>query len=171
MKTIILTLALSLATTFTFAQIEWKFDTEDIVIEFDYSGEQTKGKFTGLDASINFDPSDLSTANIVANVPTNSITTNNSMRDKHLLAEDFFHADKYPTITFTSTSFEKTKEGYQVTGNLDLRGSKHEEVISFTFENNTFNGKFSIDAEKYGVVKKAKKSPVVDVQLILPVTN
>jgi polyisoprenoid-binding protein YceI len=39
-------------------------------------------------------------------------------RDKHLRSADFFEVDKYPVITFESTSF---KNG-QLTGNLLLRG-------------------------------------------------
>src|SRR5699024_4972338 len=45
-------------------------------------------------------------------------------RDDHLRSADFFNVEKYPTITFKSTSIEETGEEnkYQLTGELTMHG-------------------------------------------------
>jgi polyisoprenoid-binding protein YceI len=51
------------------------------------------------------------------------VDTANAKRDEHLRSPDFFNARQYPTITFKSTSAEKTGENtYKVNGELTLLG-------------------------------------------------
>jgi len=47
-----------------------------------------------------------------------SITSGNVQRDQHLQSADFFEADKFPEMTFESTSYENGK----LNGNLSIRG-------------------------------------------------
>jgi len=47
-----------------------------------------------------------------------SITSGNAQRDQHLQSADFFEADKFPEMTFESTSYENGK----LNGNLSIRG-------------------------------------------------
>lgn len=47
-----------------------------------------------------------------------SITSGNEQRDQHLQSADFFEADKFPEMTFESTSYENGK----LNGNLSIRG-------------------------------------------------
>lgn len=62
-----------------------------------------------------------STVDIVLQV--DSIETRSSDRDAHLKNSDFFDVEKYPTITFTSTTIDEIDEGaFIVTGNLTIRG-------------------------------------------------
>lgn len=52
-----------------------------------------------------------------------SINTGISMRDDHLRGEDYFHVEKFPTLTFKSTSVKKLKENeYEVTGDFTMKG-------------------------------------------------
>ena len=51
-----------------------------------------------------------------------SIDTNSENRDKHLRSADFFETDKFPTITFKSTSVKGDGDTLQVTGDLNLHG-------------------------------------------------
>src|SRR5690606_22799343 len=52
-----------------------------------------------------------------------SIDTGIEMRDNHLRSADFFDAEKYPEMTFKSTSSEKLSENkYKVTGDLTFHG-------------------------------------------------
>ena len=51
------------------------------------------------------------------------IDTGNAVRDSHLQSPDFFHAEKYPWITFKSVSIEPLdKESFRVVGDLSLHG-------------------------------------------------
>lgn len=47
-----------------------------------------------------------------------SITSGNEQRDQHLQSADFFEAEKFPEMTFESTSYENGK----LNGNLSIRG-------------------------------------------------
>ena len=50
------------------------------------------------------------------------MTTNNEARDKHLKSPDFFNVEKYPTMTFKSTSVSGASGNLKVTGDLTLNG-------------------------------------------------
>ncbi len=57
-----------------------------------------------------------------ATINVASITTDQERRDNHLKSDDFFNAAEYPTITFSSKSFEKIDEKkYKITGDLTIR--------------------------------------------------
>lgn len=51
-----------------------------------------------------------------------SIDTNNEQRDEHLKSADFFDADTYPDILFTSTYFKHIEgDKHTLTGNLTIK--------------------------------------------------
>ena len=80
------------------------------------------GSFTKFNATMETETADFSDAKISFEAETNSISTNNEQRDGHLKSDDFFAADKFPTLSFQSTHF--TKEGdetYSLTGDLTIR--------------------------------------------------
>jgi len=80
------------------------------------------GSFTKFDATMESSAADFSDAKISFEADTNSITTNNEQRDGHLKGDDFFAAEKFPTLSFTSHSFVKKDEGvYALTGDLTIR--------------------------------------------------
>ena len=61
-------------------------------------------------------------SSVTAEIDLNSIDTNNAQRDNHIRSADFFEVEKYPTMTFTSTSVDTDGEDYLVTGDLTLKG-------------------------------------------------
>jgi polyisoprenoid-binding protein YceI len=61
-------------------------------------------------------------ANISFTIDVASVDTNQEMRDAHLKNGDFFDAEKYPNITFESTSFKKVSgDNYKLVGNLTMK--------------------------------------------------
>lgn len=80
-----------------------------------------KGAFNHFEATI--DGEDFTKSQIKGIIDVSSINTNNSDRDNHLRSADFFDADNYKELLFTSTSFEKIKgESYKLLGDLTIRG-------------------------------------------------
>lgn len=78
-----------------------------------------KGSFDEFDASLTVSDGKLETAE--ATVQVASINTKNEKRDVHLKNDDFFSAEKFPTMTFKSTGVS-SKEGKEVlAGNLTIR--------------------------------------------------
>ncbi len=83
------------------------------------------GSFKNFDASINTNGKDFANASVEMTADVASVNTDNEKRDAHLKTGDFFDAEKYPKITFKSTSFKKGKgDNYTVTGELTMHGVK-----------------------------------------------
>ena len=92
---------------------------------------KVKGSFTHFTADLEGTAEDLTGASITFNIDVNSINTNHEDRDNHLRGEDFFDAEKYPSITFEATEIQNTDIGeYDVTGNLTIK----DVTKSVTFE-------------------------------------
>jgi len=90
---------------------------------------KTTGSFGDYTTDIRFDPQDLTGSSINVTIQAASIDTNNEKRDTHLRSGDFFDAETFPTITFTSTSITEQGDGYLITGNLTIRGVTRELAI------------------------------------------
>jgi polyisoprenoid-binding protein YceI len=84
---------------------------------------EVDGYFKKYQASLKFEKPDFSDAVFEVTVETASVNTDFEPRDNHLRSEDIFNVEKFPTMTFTSTSVKKKeKNEYVLTGNLTLRG-------------------------------------------------
>ncbi|MEV0677466.1 YceI family protein [Actinosynnema sp. NPDC050436] len=57
-----------------------------------------------------------------AKIATASINTKNESRDAHVKGEDFLDVEKFPELTFSSSSVRANGEGFLVAGELSLRG-------------------------------------------------
>lgn len=80
------------------------------------------GSFGKYEASFNSEKDDFSDAQISFSADVNSISTNNEQRDAHLKSDDFFNAEQYPQLKFTSKELIKTADGeYKLSGELTIR--------------------------------------------------
>ncbi|MNE63496.1 hypothetical protein D3C80_1588510 [compost metagenome] len=90
-------------------------------------------------------------------IDVNSINTGNGLQNKHAAGDEWFNAEKYPNIKFTSSSFEKTTTGYSVKGKLQVKDVTKDVTIPFTFTKSGNKGKFvatfTIDRSAYNVGK------------------
>ena len=81
------------------------------------------GEFSKFDVKISTPNADFSDATIEMNAEAKSINTGLSMRDEHLRTADFFDVEKYPTLSFKSTSIKKEKGNkYTVVGDFTMHG-------------------------------------------------
>lgn len=122
-------------------------------------GIGTGGDFTGLKGAIAFLPDSLSGATFNVSVAASSIDTDNNMRDKSLVSDEYFDAAKFPVIKIVSTKIEKTNKTtagfYYFTGNITIKGVT--KAIAFPFqakeENNgyLFTGSFNLNRTDFGV--------------------
>ncbi len=104
---------------------KWTNDPAHSSVKFTVSHltvSEVEGRFGTFNGDIEATTADFNNAKITFTVAVNSITTDNEGRDKHLKSDDFFNAEKYPQMTFTSTSFKKLKNNiYSLTGDLTIR--------------------------------------------------
>lgn len=92
-----------------------------------------KGKFNDFYGEIMFDENDLTKMSAKGTIKVASIDTGNEARDNHLRSEEFFHAEKFPEITFESKRVYKPEkgDGYVMAGDITIRGVTKEIEIPF----------------------------------------
>lgn len=92
------------------------------------------GQFNKFSGSVETEGNDLTTAKVHFEAEVNSISTNNEQRDAHLKAEDFFAAEKYPSLVFESKSMEKTGEDeYKLYGTITMKGISKALILNVEF--------------------------------------
>ncbi|MHB8206230.1 YceI family protein [Mucilaginibacter sp.] len=81
------------------------------------------GFFKSFEGELDTESDDFSDAEISFSLDINSIDTNQTQRDEHLKSAEFFDAEKYPKISFKSTSFTLTGDDeYKLVGDLTVKG-------------------------------------------------
>ena len=104
----------------------WEIDAAHSQVTFSLKHmmfTNVRGHFKVLSGSAHLDEQNPASSWINAQVDTASIDTGDGNRDNHLRSADFFDAEKYPTISFKSTSVEsKGDNEFNVTGDLTMHG-------------------------------------------------
>ncbi len=62
------------------------------------------GIFKKFDATLEINEEDFSQAKVTFEADVDSVDTKNEQRDAHLKSDDFFNAERFPKMTFKSTS-------------------------------------------------------------------
>lgn len=126
MKKLLPILFMTFLSSTIFAQATWKADKAHSQVSFGITHlgiSEVEGLFNEFDATIEASKEDFSDARYVVEIQVPSINTGVEMRDNHLRNADFFDAEKFPKMTFVSTSSKKIEEGkYKVAGNLTFHG-------------------------------------------------
>ena len=103
----------------------WQLDPYHTQVEFSakHLGMMTvRGYFDEVSTTADIDPDHPETATVEATLSTASIRTNNGIRDNDIRSSNFLEVDKYPVITFTSTSVEPAgPDRYTLTGDLTIK--------------------------------------------------
>jgi polyisoprenoid-binding protein YceI len=81
-----------------------------------------RGSLSGVTGTVVWDDKDPSKSSVEATIDATTVSTNNDARDKHLKSPDFFNVEKFPTLTFKSTSVTSSGGKLQVVGDLTLAG-------------------------------------------------
>ena len=93
------------------------------------------GKFTDFTVTLINDEKDIRKSTVSVMIKTASINTGIAARDNHLRTADFFDAEKYPEITFKSSSIVKKGKQLIAVGTLTMRGVSKEISLPFTIIN------------------------------------
>jgi polyisoprenoid-binding protein YceI len=108
------------------ATTTWNIDPVHSVAEFKVKHmmiSNVKGQFPTVSGVLTLDQVDHTKSHVEASIGVASINTRDAQRDTHLKSEDFLHAEKFPTLTFKSTSVTHTGNGIlAVAGDLTIRG-------------------------------------------------
>ena len=129
----LLTVVLAACGSSAFAQgTTWTIDPVHTQATFQVkhlSMSNIRGGLSNITGSVVWDPKDITKDSVNATLDAKTINTGSDYRDKYLKGEDFFNTDKYPTLTFRSTSVKKAGAGFKVTGDLTLAGVTRSVVL------------------------------------------
>jgi len=73
------------------------------------------------------------TPSVTAEIVVDSFSTKNAQRDGHVRSADFLEVEKYPTMTFRSTSVHGTGSDFTIRGELTLHGVTREVELETEF--------------------------------------
>lgn len=126
MKKLIILSSMFAVTMFATAQsTSWSVDNSHSNVKFTVTHlvvSEVDGSFRTYSGNIESTKADFDGAVINFTVDVNSVNTDNEMRDKHLKADDFFNAEKYPQMSFKSSSFKKASDKkYVLEGDLTIK--------------------------------------------------
>lgn len=106
------------------AQTQWTIDTTHSSVQFKVTHmliSSVTGSFRSYSGTLRCGEQ-FSNAQVSVTVQTESIFTDHIRRDMHLRADDFFGAETYPEIRFSSSSFTEIAENrYLIVGDLSIR--------------------------------------------------
>lgn len=128
----------------TIVKTKWNIDTAHSEISFKVKHmmiSTVTGHFEDFNASVETEDENFINANFNFNARVDSINTKNSDRDTHLKSDDFFNAEAYPEMIFSSKSFD----GSKLVGDLTIRDITKEVSLDVDF-----NG---IAVDPYGQTK------------------
>ncbi len=124
MRKPILAIIVVLMSATAFAQT-WSLDKGHSKIGFTVTHHmisEVDGYFKIFNAKLTSSKDDFSDAVFELTAETNSINSENEMRDKDLRSAGFFDVEKFTTLSFKSTSFKKVSGNkYTMTGDLTIK--------------------------------------------------
>ena len=162
MKKYLFLSVLALSSFIASAQTTWTNDPAHSRLGFvvkHLTISEIDGRFADFTVKVTTAKSDYSDAQIEVVAQTTSIDTDIEARDNHLRSADFFEVDKYPTLTFKSSSFVLTgdKKG-KLHGELTFHGvTKHVtlDVTHFGTVVNSMNNAETAGFQIVGVIKRS----------------
>lgn len=132
-----ITAAASLMMIAATAQTNWKVDASHSKLGFSVTHamvSETEGKFKVFDGTATSNDIDFTNSKIEFTADAASINTEDEKRDGHLKSPDFFDVEKFPKITFKSTSMKKDAKGgataYILEGDLTMHGVTKKVTLS-----------------------------------------
>ncbi len=107
------------------AQTKWTVDKTHSNVKFTVTHmvvSEMEGTFKVFDGTMENTKPDFSDAKVNFSIDVASVNTDNERRDGHLKSDDFFNAEKFPKMTFVSTSVKPLGNNkYELAGNLTIR--------------------------------------------------
>lgn len=108
------------------AKLSWQLDPAHSEVQFRVRHlmvSTVSGQFKNFSSNVKTaENGDFQTAEIEFTIDAASVDTGVEMRDNHLRSDDFFNAEKYPTLQFKSTALKALgNDEYQLDGLLTIR--------------------------------------------------
>ena len=144
----------------------WQIDSSHSGIQFTVRHlviAKVRGQFSRWTGTLQTIGSDFARGSLDVVIDASSIDTGVADRDAHLRSADFFDVERYPEITFTSTSVTQTAaDRLRVAGALTIKGVTRDVVLDVDVlgqardpwgnERAAFSATASIDRREFGLI-------------------
>jgi len=117
-----------------------------------------RGSISGVTGTVVWNDKDPSKSSVEATMDATTVSTNNENRDKDLKSPNFFNVEKFPTLTFKSTSVTSSGGKLQVVGDLTLTGVTKSVTLTVdgpTAPQKGMGGKMVIGFSATGTLKRS----------------
>ena len=107
----------------------WSVDPAHTEINFlvNHFFTPVTGSFEEFEVTLDYDAENPANSSVEARIKVASVNTGNQRRDNHLRSADWFETEKYPYMTFKSTSVRANGDnGLLARGLLTIKGQSHE---------------------------------------------
>ncbi|RYB93939.1 polyisoprenoid-binding protein [Nocardioides oleivorans] len=92
---------------------------------------KVRGQFTAFSGTAKIDEATPSSSKVDLSIDVASIDSGTADRDGHLKSADFFDAETYPAITFSSTEVSRSGSDWTITGDLTIKDVTKPVTIEF----------------------------------------
>ena len=127
---------------------------------------KVRGRFAEFSGTVDYDAHEPEHSSVSLTIRAASVDTNQADRDAHLRSEDFFAADRFPTLTFRSTRIiAHGAHEFDVVGDLTIRDVTKAVVIPVSYlgaakdpwgnEKLAFEGEITINRKDFGLTWNA----------------
>lgn len=109
--------------------VTWSTDAAHTEINFSVTHFFTPvtGSFEDYEIALDYNAENPEASSLEVRINVASVNTGNEQRDDHLRTADWFEADKYPYMTFKSTSVRQVGEDRLIaSGPLTIKGISHQ---------------------------------------------
>ncbi len=117
------------------------------------------GRFNEFDATLSFDPENLSASRLEATVKTTSVDLNDESLEDRLQGSSWFNTEVYPEVVFTTVSVSPINDSQmKFIGNLTFLGVTKPIEMLVTFHggaDNILTGKYTIGFSATGQLKRS----------------
>ncbi|HEX5718164.1 MAG TPA: YceI family protein [Thermoanaerobaculia bacterium] len=158
-----LSLALLLPALAAADPVVYKVDSDHSGVSFSirHFVSNVPGRFKDFDGVVKYDAKNPAASSVNFTIQAASIDTDNADRDNHLRGADFFDVEKFPTLTFSSTSVKAVDaDTLEVTGELTMKGTTKKVTVPVELlgsmktprgEKAGFETAFKLDRKEYGI--------------------
>ena len=134
----------------------WVIDPTHTAVTFSarhLMAAKVRGSFKAFSGEIDVDGNHEASA-VNVSIDAASIDTGTADRDNHLRSPDFLDVENFPTIEFKSGAVRSAGDGYEIDGDLTIRGTSHPVTLTTEY--------FGVMADPWGN-EKAMFSAVTEI--------
>ncbi len=169
MKLSLITFTL-LFSSFMYAQ-QITINEDQVKVNFNFTSEDVEGELSDFKFTGNIDITSIATAIISGSVATESLDTDNWLRNRHLRSKKYFSTKTHPRLSFKSNTIEFTDLGFRVSGVMTIKGITKDVVWKFVKTREELIGFANINTHDYDIkVYDERERNEVVIEIILPYT-